>query len=119
MDGKKEALLKRGRTMYVFEALVEYLISLLMTGSFLATVTKSLDFSDSLTGIISSVIALGCTFQLLSVLLKDNAQRARAIMANYKPEFSSMQEYFAFVDKLNVDDDVVAYEGEDKVILKY
>ena len=70
MDGKKEALLKRGRTMYVFEALVEYLISLLMTGSFLATVTKSLDFSDSLTGIISSVIALGCTFQLLSVLLK-------------------------------------------------
>lgn len=56
---------------------------------------------------------------LLSVLLKDNAQRARAIMANYKPEFSSMQEYFAFVDKLNVDDDVVAYEGEDKVILKY
>ena len=30
-----------------------------------------------------------------------------------------MQEYFDFVDKLNIDDEVVTYDGEDKVILKY
>lgn len=56
---------------------------------------------------------------LLSVLLKDNAKRAKDIIANYQPEFASMQEYFDFVDKLNIDDEVVTYEGEDKVILKY
>ncbi len=56
---------------------------------------------------------------LLSVLLKDHAKRANDIIANYKPEFASMQEYFDFVDKLNIDDDVVTYDGEDKVILKY
>lgn len=56
---------------------------------------------------------------LLSVLLKDNAKRAKDIIANYKPEFASMQEYFDFVDKLNIDDEVVTYDGEDKVILNY
>lgn len=56
---------------------------------------------------------------LLSVLLRDNAKRAKDIIANYKPEFASMQEYFDFVDKLNIDYEVVMYDGEDKVILKY
>ncbi len=62
--------IKRGRLMYIFEAGLEYLISILVAGSFLATMTKELGFSDSLTGIISSVISLGCLFQLLSVALK-------------------------------------------------
>ena len=56
---------------------------------------------------------------LLSVLLRDNAKRAKDIIANYKPEFASMQEYFDFIDKLNIDYEVVTYDGEDKVILKY
>ena len=56
---------------------------------------------------------------LLSILLKDNAERAKKIIANYKPEFASMQDYFDFMDKLNIDDEVVTYDGEDKVILKY
>ena len=62
-----ESKLKLGRTMYILEAAFEYLISLLVTGSFLATLTKELGLSDSLTGILSSVISLGCLFQLLSV----------------------------------------------------
>ncbi len=56
-----------GRKMYIIEAAAEYLISILVTGSFLATITKELGFSDSLTGILSSVISLGCLFQLLSM----------------------------------------------------
>lgn len=69
---KKEDLnaLKRGRLMYIFEAALEYLISILVAGSFLATLTKELGMSDSLTGILSSVISLGCVFQLLSVFLR-------------------------------------------------
>ncbi len=57
----------RGRRLYIVQASLEYLISILVTGSFLATVTKALGFSDSLTGILSSVISLGCLFQLLSI----------------------------------------------------
>lgn len=59
--------LKVGRQMYIIEAAAEYLISILVTGSFLATITKELGFSDSLTGILSSIISLGCLFQLLSM----------------------------------------------------
>ena len=56
--------------MYIFEAALEYLISILVTGSFLATITKELGVSDSLTGILSSVISLGCLFQLLSLSVR-------------------------------------------------
>lgn len=56
--------------MYIFEAALEYLISILVTGSFLATITKELGVSDSLTGILSAVISLGCLFQLLSLSVK-------------------------------------------------
>ena len=62
--------LKRGQLMYLFEAALEYLISILVASSFLATLTKELGFSDSLTGILSSVISLGCLFQMLSVFLR-------------------------------------------------
>lgn len=62
--------LKRSRILYIFEAALEYLISLLVSGSFLATLTKELGLSDSLTGILSSVISLGCIFQLLSLSVR-------------------------------------------------
>ena len=42
----------------------------LVAGSFLATLTRELGFSDSLTGILSSVISLGCLFQLLSLAVR-------------------------------------------------
>lgn len=56
---------------------------------------------------------------LLSVLLKDNAKRAKEIIANYKPAFASMQEYFDFVDNVNLDQETVAYEDQNTAILKY
>ena len=62
--------LKRGQFMYICEAALEYLISILVCGSFLATLTGALGFSDSLTGILSSVISLGCVFQMLSVFFR-------------------------------------------------
>ncbi len=65
-----EKSIKRGRLMYIYQAGLEYLISILVAGSFLATITKELGFSDSLTGIISSIISLGCLFQLLSVMFR-------------------------------------------------
>ena len=57
------------KTLYIFEATLEYFISILVAGSYLATLTQELGFSDSLTGILSSVISLGCLFQLISIFV--------------------------------------------------
>ncbi|MGM9624920.1 MAG: hypothetical protein ACI3XM_04340, partial [Eubacteriales bacterium] len=62
--------LARSRILYIIEAALEYFISILMTGSYLAALTSHLGMSDSLTGILSSFVSLGCLFQLLSVFLK-------------------------------------------------
>jgi len=61
---------QKSRLMYIFEATFEYLISILVASSYLATITSELGISDSLTGIISSFISLGCVFQLLAIFLK-------------------------------------------------
>ena len=58
---------KRGRTLYIFQAAFEYLTNILVTGSFLAVLTREVGFSDSLTGVLSSVLCLGRLFQLLSI----------------------------------------------------
>lgn len=62
--------ISKSRTLYIIEAALEYFISILVAGSYLATLTAHLGMSDSLTGILSSFISLGCLFQLLSVFLK-------------------------------------------------
>lgn len=67
MGTNEEAALKRSRTMYIIQAALEYLVAILVSGSYFATVTKELGISDSLTGILSSIISLGCLFQILSV----------------------------------------------------
>ena len=65
-----EKKLKSSRIIYIIEAAIEYFISILVAGSFLATITNELGFSDSLTGILSSIISLGCLFQLLSMFYR-------------------------------------------------
>ena len=70
MNNISENKLKQSRLLYIFEAAFEYLISILVAGSFLATLTSELGFSDSLTGILSSIISLGCLFQLLSLSIR-------------------------------------------------
>ncbi len=65
-----EKSITRSRFLYILEAALEYFISILVAGSYLATLTSHLGMSDSLTGILSSFISLGCLFQLFSVFLK-------------------------------------------------
>lgn len=59
-----------GRRLSILQADLEYLIAILVGSTFLARLTSSLGFSDSLTGIISSIISLGCLFQLFSLLFR-------------------------------------------------
>lgn len=58
------------RRLSIIQADLEYLIAILVGSTFLARLTSSLGFSDSLTGIISSIISLGCLFQLFSLLFR-------------------------------------------------
>ncbi|MBO5231464.1 MAG: MFS transporter [Clostridia bacterium] len=71
---------KRGRTMYIFEAALEFFIAMLVSGSYLATLTKALGMSDSLTGIISSFISLGCLFQLFAVFMRKSRVKPTVIV---------------------------------------
>ena len=68
-------VLRRNNRLYIVQAAAEYHISLLVTGSFLAALTSALGMSDALTGVLSSVISLGCVFQLVSLLLRPRAAK--------------------------------------------
>ena len=74
---------KQSRIMYILQATFEYLISILVAGSYLASITKSLGMSDSLTGILSSVISLGCLFQLLSLTFRVKRVKTFVIMLSF------------------------------------
>lgn len=71
--------LRLGMRMYTWEATFEYLLSTLVAGSYLATLTKALNMSDSLTAILSSVISLGCLFQLLSLFIRPKKAKGLVI----------------------------------------
>lgn len=62
--------MKTSRLLYIFQAALEYLISLAVTSSFLAKITSELGMSDSLIGIVSAITSLGGMFQILSMLLR-------------------------------------------------
>jgi MFS family permease len=70
MNEVSEKALKSSRRFYIVEAALEYFISILVAGSYLATLTKELGISDSLTGVLSAIISLGCLFQLLSMFVR-------------------------------------------------
>ena len=50
-------------------------------------------------------------------LLEKDAQKAKSIVANYAPEFSSKADYFAYVDALDMDKQVVCYAENGNVTL--
>ena len=57
--------------------------------------------------------------QALALLLGENAQRARDIVANYVPMFATNEEYFAYVDGLNMDKQTVFYDEKGNVTLDF
>ncbi len=67
-----EKAYKRSRAFYIIEATLEYLISILFADSFLPRLTgeDGLGLSDPVRAIISSIITLGCVFQLVSMLFR-------------------------------------------------
>ena len=47
--------------------------------------------------------------QMLALLLKDDAARAKEILANFKPRFASKEEYFAFIEAFSRKGDCIEY----------
>ena len=66
---KSKDIYKTSRILYIIEASLEYFISLLVTGAYLAKVTSAIGLSDSLTGILTSFVSLGCGFQIIAIFL--------------------------------------------------
>ena len=60
---------KRSRGAYMVESSVQYLVTLLVTDTFLAKLLTNIGISDSLTGVISSFVSLAFLVQLLSIFL--------------------------------------------------
>ena len=60
---------KRSRTAYKWECTFEYFVALLVGDAFLAKLLTHIGFSESATGIISSLITLAFLFQLVAVFV--------------------------------------------------
>lgn len=71
------------RICYIIEAALQYFISVLVSGAYLARLTTSLGFSDGLTGILSSFVSLGCVFQLGSIGLFRKFRRVKPTIISF------------------------------------
>ena len=60
---------RNSRFFYILEAAFEYFISILVGGAYLAKLTSYIGLSDSLTGVLTSFVSLGCGFQIIAVFL--------------------------------------------------
>ena len=49
---------------------------------------------------------------MLHALLSDNAERAKKIIAEFKPQFATKEEYFAYIDQINGEGDRIAYRED-------
>ena len=56
---------------------------------------------------------------VLGLLLQNGGERAKQIVSDYAPTFSSKEEYFNYVDGLNMDKDVVFYGEDGNVTLDF
>ena len=86
-------LYKRSRLMYICEAALEYLISILVAGTYLAMITEALGISDTLTGIISAFISLGCVFQLFAMFLKKGKTKKKVLFLSVLNQLLFMSLY--------------------------
>lgn len=54
----------------------------------------------------------------LAILMKNGAERAKEVLANYTPEFPSIKEYIEYTKKINFNDQAVIYNEDGSITLK-
>ena len=62
---------KKSRVLYIIEAAIEYFISIAVGTVYLAKLTEHIGMSDSLTGVLTSFVSLGCGFQIIAIFLSN------------------------------------------------
>lgn len=94
---------RASRGWIIVESALAYFVSILVSGAYLARITTGLGFSDSLTGILSSFVSLGCLFQLASLFLFRNMRSAKrpVILCNLITEIMFVLVYLAPVVELS------------------
>ena len=68
----------RNQLIYIAESALDYFITILITGAFLASILKNIGVPDSVTGIITALTSFGFSAQLVSVLFikpKNNVKK--------------------------------------------
>lgn len=78
-----EKLQTKNQLLNIIQDTVLYLITISITGAYLAKLTGSLGFSDSLTATITSCVALGYVFQLLAIPLFRKGRVKNKVTALY------------------------------------
>lgn len=84
---------KRSLKLYMVQAALEYLVALSASGTFLAKLTSQLGMSDSLTGILTSLMTMGCLFQMLALLLRVKRVKIFVILTSLFSQFLFMLIY--------------------------
>ena len=69
METKLTDEYRSSRVLYIIEAALEYFIAIAVGSVYLAKITSSVGISDSVTGILTSFVSLGCGFQIIALFL--------------------------------------------------
>ena len=81
------------RLLYIIQATVEYFISTLVAGAYLAKATEAVGMSDDVTAILTSLVSLGVGFQLVALLIP----RKRSVKSWVTPAMLLYQLIFTFI----------------------
>ena len=74
---------KISRLLYIIEAALEYFVSIAVGTVYLARLTAYIGISDSITGILSAFVSLGCGFQILAIFLANKRPVKRWVTAGH------------------------------------
>ena len=69
METKLRDEYKSSRIMYIIEAALEYFIAIAVGSVYLAEITKHIGVSDSVTGVLTAFVSLGCGFQIIAIFI--------------------------------------------------
>ena len=70
---------KSSRFYYILEAAFEYFVAIMVGTTYLAKLTTSIGISDGVTAVLTSIISLGCGFQIFALFLSGKARRKKFI----------------------------------------
>ena len=69
MEAKLHDEYKTSRILYIIEAALEYFVAIAVGSVYLAKITGYIGIPDSVTGILTSFVSLGCGFQVIALFL--------------------------------------------------